>query len=60
ELLTTKDYSYPDKTLCCSDLFTEDVISDHVFDKEKYHFFGVSMIRCRESALSNKLIEIMS
>ena len=58
ELLTTKDYSYPDKTLCCSVLFTDDVISG-VDDKTKYYFFGMDMIRCRENVLSEQLIDIM-
>lgn len=55
ELLTTDDYSYPEKTVCYSTVFTTDVIEDNHIPLDTYRFFAVDMIWCRENTLKERL-----
>ena len=52
ELITTDDYNYPDKTLCNSSCFTDDIIEEYVPDINTYRVVGIDLIWCRENLLS--------
>ena len=55
ELITTDDYSYPDRSLCVSSCFTDDIISDYYTETDGYRLVAVDMIWCRENHLLNTL-----
>ena len=52
ELITTDDYNYPDKTVCNSSCFTDDIIEEYRPDINTYRMVGIDMIWCRENLLT--------
>ena len=59
ELVTIDDYKYPDKTICYSSVFTDDIISENLISENTYRLMGIDMIWCRQDTLFNRLSKIL-
>ena len=52
ELITTDDYNYQNKFVCCSSCFTDDIIEEYSPNIKTYRIVAIDLIWCRESMLN--------